>query len=65
MWKPSKRQEEPAQDPVEGGETEQPSEEDHDASLEKRGEINQTPSTWGLGTISHRKKGFKDRKAHV
>lgn len=64
MWKPSKRQDEPEKAPAEGGETEQPSEEEDDASLEKRGEINQTPSTWGLGTISHRKKGFNNYYYH-
>ncbi|KAF4965512.1 hypothetical protein FSARC_6692 [Fusarium sarcochroum] len=29
-------------------------------SHDKRGEITQKRSTWGLGTISHRKKGYKD-----
>ncbi|KAH7185777.1 peptidase S8/S53 domain-containing protein [Fusarium flagelliforme] len=47
-----------------GGETEQPSEEEDDSSLEKRAEINQTPSTWGLGTISHRKNGFNNYYYH-
>ncbi|RGP77706.1 subtilisin [Fusarium longipes] len=31
-----------------------------DRKLEKRGEVTQKKSTWGLGTISHRKKGFKE-----
>ncbi|KAF4998603.1 hypothetical protein FGRMN_2929 [Fusarium graminum] len=29
-------------------------------TIEKRDEITQKKSTWGLGTISHRKKGFKE-----
>ncbi|RBR15638.1 uncharacterized protein FIESC28_07279 [Fusarium coffeatum] len=31
-----------------------------DNNLEKRAEVTQKKSTWGLGTISHRKKGFKE-----
>ncbi|RGP66200.1 hypothetical protein FLONG3_8929 [Fusarium longipes] len=64
-WNPSKRQEQPAQPSTEAGQDEQPSDEDDDnESLEKRDEVNQTPSTWGLGTISHRKKGFTNYYYH-
>ncbi|RSL62488.1 hypothetical protein CEP54_005677 [Fusarium duplospermum] len=31
-----------------------------DVHLSKRAETNQNPSTWGLGTISHRAKGYKN-----
>ena len=31
-----------------------------DNNLKKRDEVIQKKSTWGLGTISHRKKGFKE-----
>ncbi|KAL6917978.1 hypothetical protein FSST1_009473 [Fusarium sambucinum] len=67
-WRPSKRQEQPAQPAqpsTEAGQDEQPSDGDDDnETLEKRDEVNQTPSPWGLGTISHRKKGFSNYYYH-
>lgn len=64
-WNPSKRQDQPAQPSASGTQDEQPSDsEDDQESLEKRGEVNQTPSTWGLGTISHRKTGFNNYFYH-
>ncbi|CEF76816.1 hypothetical protein FGSG_08464 [Fusarium graminearum PH-1] len=67
-WNPSKRQEQPVQPSTEAGQDEQPTNEEEDdddyQSLEKRGEANQTPSTWGLGTISHRRKGYNNYYYH-
>ncbi|KAF4945203.1 hypothetical protein FGADI_12129 [Fusarium gaditjirri] len=67
-WNASKRQEQPVE-PVPPAETtsqdgEDTEDEDENDQLEKRSEINQKSSTWGLGTISHRNKGFQNYLYH-
>ncbi|KAH7265128.1 peptidase S8/S53 domain-containing protein [Fusarium redolens] len=67
-WNASKRQEQPVE-PAPPAETisqegEDTGDEDDDDQLEKRSEINQKSSTWGLGTISHRDKGFQNYLYH-
>ncbi|KAG5743619.1 hypothetical protein H9Q72_008164 [Fusarium xylarioides] len=67
-WGASKRQEQPVE-PAPPAETtsqegEDTEDEDEDDQLEKRSEINQKSSTWGLGTISHRNKGFQNYLYH-
>ncbi|KAF4441680.1 hypothetical protein F53441_11940 [Fusarium austroafricanum] len=62
-WNPTKRQEQPAEQskPVDGDQdTEDNEDEGVNDQLEKRSEVNQTPSTWGLATISHRSKGHQN-----
>ncbi|KAF5664035.1 alkaline protease (oryzin) [Fusarium denticulatum] len=67
-WGASKRQEQPVE-PAPPAETtsqegEDTEDENEDDQLEKRSEINQKSSTWGLGTISHRNKGFQNYIYH-
>ncbi|KAH7235895.1 peptidase S8/S53 domain-containing protein [Fusarium tricinctum] len=62
-WNPTKRaaqtSEQPAEPSTNGSQTEEPTDgEESEDDLEKRGEMDQKNSTWGLATISHRKKGF-------
>ncbi|KLP04030.1 related to alkaline protease (oryzin) [Fusarium fujikuroi] len=67
-WNASKRQEQPVEPAPPAETTSQESEdtedEDKNDQLEKRSEINQKSSTWGLGTISHRNKGFQNYLYH-
>ncbi|KAF5983182.1 alkaline protease (oryzin) [Fusarium bulbicola] len=63
-WGAVKRQEQPVEPAPPAETTSQEGEgtedEGEDDQLEKRSEINQKSSTWGLGTISHRNKGFQN-----
>ncbi|KAF9775724.1 hypothetical protein IL306_006142 [Fusarium sp. DS 682] len=66
-WNASKRQEQPVEpeQPAEGNQdVEDIENEDEDDQLEKRSEIDQKSSTWGLGTISHRNKGYQNYLYH-
>ncbi|KAF4335065.1 alkaline protease (oryzin) [Fusarium beomiforme] len=70
-WNVSKRQEQPAEpeQPADGSQdgedTENEDGDDHlENKLEKRSEIDQKSSTWGLGTISHRSKGYQNYLYH-
>ncbi|KAF5027744.1 hypothetical protein F66182_122 [Fusarium sp. NRRL 66182] len=62
-WSQNKREEQPVEEDLDDEEQDQEQEndvEDDMEGLKKRSETNQKKSTWGLGTISHRKLGFQN-----
>ncbi|KAF5002007.1 hypothetical protein FGRMN_668 [Fusarium graminum] len=61
-WAPHKRETQASEQPAKPtNQSEEPSNgQESDSDLEKRGEQDQKNSTWGLASISHRKKGFSN-----